>query len=356
MSKYWIRGIQQVGVGVGDLEVAWKWYRKYFGADICVFDDNHPAEFMLPYTGGEPRPKRAVMAINMQGGGGFEIWQHQGFEPRYASFEFKLGDLGIFSCKIKTRNVEKAYSFYKEEGVYVTPPVKDPAGNLTFWLKDPWNNWFHIVPNESWFKKTKAPSGLACGVVIGTSDIDKSLKVYQDILGYDVVDYDVSGKFADLAGVNGGQGEFRRVRLSHSEERRGGFGKLFGETEIELIQSLDRKGRDMFEDRYWGEPGFIHVCFDIFGMNALRQKCKEVGKPFTVDSQAAQEGTSFDMGDSSGLFSYIDDDKTLIEFVEGHRLPLVKSIGWELDLKNRPPEKPIPGWIMSALKTKRIKD
>ena len=71
MSSVVISGIQQIGIGVTDVNKAWKWYRKYFGMDIRVFEDAAIANFMLPYTGGEPRERYAALALNLQGGGGF---------------------------------------------------------------------------------------------------------------------------------------------------------------------------------------------------------------------------------------------------------------------------------------------
>ena len=63
-------------------------------------------------------------------------------------------------------------------------------------------------------------------------------------------------------------------------------------------------------------------------MDALRTLCAEKGSTFTVDSSAAQSGASFDMGEAAGFFSYIEDpDGTLIEFVETHKVPILKKIG-----------------------------
>ena len=55
-----ITGIQQIGIGVKNLIEAWKWYKKVFGMDIRVFEDDAVAELMLPYTGGEPRKRHAA--------------------------------------------------------------------------------------------------------------------------------------------------------------------------------------------------------------------------------------------------------------------------------------------------------
>ena len=131
------------------------------------------------------------------------------------------------------------------------------------------------------------------------------------------------------------------------------FSKLFGKSEIELVQCLDAEPTKIFKDRYWGDMGFIHLCFDIRNMKALTEECDKKGFPFKVLS-----AESFDMGDANGHWGYIEDsDGTLIEFVETHRVPLVKSLGITLsiDLKKRNPLKPLPNWMIKAMNFKRVK-
>src|SRR5690606_16373449 len=102
---------------------------------------------------------------------------------------------------------------------------------------------------------------------------------------------------------------------------------------IELIQVKGREPRHIYQDRFWGDLGFIHLCFDIIGMDEMRKKCDTYGVPFTVDSS-----NSFDMGEAAGHFSYIEDPNgTLIEFVETHKIPILKKLGWYLDLTKRDP-------------------
>lgn len=357
MSNYYIRGIQQIGIGVSNLEEAFTWYRKYFGADVKVFDDDSVAEYMLPYTGGQPQTRRAVLAVNLESGGGFEIWQYKGRIPQKSSFEIQLGDLGIFAVKIKTRDVAKTYAHFKANDLDITEIKNDPVGKPTFWVKDPWGNYFQIVEGEYWLRNEKKHTGLTYGATIGVPDIEKAFTVYKDILGYTTEIYSEEGRFDDLETLQSGKGLFKRVLLKHPEKREGCFGRLYGPSQIELVQVLDRGPKKMFEGRFWGDLGFIHICFDVANMEILRDECSKKGHPFTVDSLAAKDGDSFDMGDSAGLFSYIEDNGgTLIEFVEGYRLPLIKSIGWELNLKDRDPQKPLPDWIIKALRFKKVKD
>jgi len=56
------------------------------------------------------------------------------------------------------------------------------------------------------------------------------------------------------------------------------------------------------------------------------------------------------MGEAAGHFSYIEDpDGALIEFVETHKIPILKKIGWYLDIRKRDPLKPLPKWMIKSL-------
>ncbi|MFN8258584.1 MAG: VOC family protein [Bacteroidales bacterium] len=355
-----ISGIQQVGIGIPNIEEAWKWYRKWFNMDIAAFDDEGRAELMLPYTGGQPHERRAVLALNMKGGGGFEIWQYKSRTPEKAKFEVLLGDYGISILKIKTEKVDDTYNHFKTNGLKVSDSIlKDPKGRPHFFVTDPYGNQFDVVESENWFTKNHASTGGVFGVTLGVSDIDKSKIFYKNILGYDKVIYDVSGNFEDLQDIPGGKNNFRRALITHTETRKGAFSKLFGNSELELVQVLDRAPGKIFSNRFWGDLGFIHLCFDISGMDIFRADCKAAGFPFTVDSASPSgtNGKSFDMGEAAGHFAYIEDpDGTLIELVEAHRIPLIKKLGWNLDLKKRNQAKSLPDWMVKMLSMKRVKD
>lgn len=348
-----ITGIQQIGIGVTAFDEAWKWYRKNFGMDIRVFEDEAVAELMLPHTDGKTRKRRAALAINMQGGGGFEIWQHTGKVPEPHKFEIKIGDYGIFSTKIKAFDVHKVYKQLQSNGVELLGPVsQDPSGNEQFYVKDPYNNVFQFVNEPFIYKSDNKINGGVYGATIGVSDFEEAKKVYCGILGYDDIIYDEEGIFEDLAGLPGGNETLRRVLLKHPAVRKGPFSKMFGPTQIELIISKTRKAKNIFEGRIWGDLGFIHICFDIQGMDALRNECEEAGFPFTVDSS-----NSFDMGVAAGHFAYIaDPNGTLIEFVETHKLPIIKKFGWHMNLRNRKQGKSLPKWMINTLKWGRVKD
>ncbi len=348
-----ISGIQQIGIGVKNAEEAWTWYRKHFGMDVPIFKDAATASLMTPYTAGNAEQRFAILAMNMQGGGGFEIWQYTSRVPNPPTYAPQLGDTGLFAIKMKSRNVTETYNELQTKGAAVlTAPSKMPDGRLHFFLNDPYGNLFEIVEGLSWFKQEKKTMGGIGGCVIGVSDIDKALALYQGILGYNKVVYDVKSVFQDLKGVNGGEHEARRVLLRHEKPRVGAFSKLLGHTELELVEVKGITPKKIFKDRLWGDLGFIHLCFDVNGMKDLRENCKAKGFEFTVDSSQ-----SFDMGKAAGHFTYIEDpDGTLIEFVETHKIPIIEKLGIYLNLKNRNPEKPLANWMLNLLGLNKVKD
>lgn len=357
MKKYIICGIQQIGIGVTNLEEAWNWYIQQFGMDCRIFEDEAEARLMLPYTGGKPQSRHAVLALNLQSGGGFEIWQYKGREPLRIKEEVSVGDLGILACKMKVKDIDQAWKFFINNGISMSGEIShDPSGKKTLFLKDPYSNIFQMVEGDNWFMDENKISGGSYGAIIGVSDIESSRAVYSDILGYDEVVYDFTGVFPDLSNLPGGDKECRRVLLKCSVPFSGPFSRLFGQSFIELISTTGEPGKKIYENRYWGDPGFIHLCYDMQGMDELRKFCKNLGFPFKVDSKESHEGNSFDMGEAAGHFSYIEDpDGTLIEFVETHKVPILKKIGWYLDLRKRDPQKPLPTWIVKTLKYSRVK-
>ncbi len=353
MKEKVISGIQQIGIGVPNVREAWSWYKQNFGVDIRMFEESAVAEHMLPYTGGKPQKRHAALALNLQGGGGFEIWQYVERIPLSPAFDIQLGDLGIFAAKIKCHNARATYDFLKAQGVKMLSGIlRDPRGKEHFFVMDPYGNIFQLVTSITWFKNEKKHTGAVYGAIIGVSDIKQSMNFYKSILGYDQVIYDESTVFGEFAPIPGGNSRFRRIMLRHSKPRIGAFSPIFGTSEIELVQVLDRQPQKIYHERLWGDLGFIHLCFDIRGMDLLREECKQKGFPFTVDVSH-----SFDMGEAAGSFSYTEDpDGALIEFVETHKIPILKNLGWYLNLRKRNPEKALPRWLLSAIAFNRAKD
>lgn len=353
MKKATINGIQQVGIGVVDANEAWAWYRKAFKMNVPIFQDSAEAKLMTRYTSGKVESRHAILAMNMQGGGGFEIWQYTSRVPQPPKEKVTWFDLGILAVKIRCHDIQKTHAHLTKVGAEMLGnPEKDPSGKSHFYVKDPYGNTFELIENSSWFNVNKDHTGGVAGVVIGVTSIDDSLSVYQTHLQQSEVCYDKSGVWDDFKQVGGQDKNYRRVLLQGSPEATGAFGNLLCQTQVELIETDAQPKNKIFENRNWGDLGFIHVCFDVNGMSAVKEKLATDDIELTVDS-----GEEFDMGKAAGRFSYLEDpDGTLIEMVETYKVPVMEKLGWYLNLQKRKGTGTLPNFMVKLLAMNRVKD
>jgi catechol 2,3-dioxygenase-like lactoylglutathione lyase family enzyme len=281
MTKQLITGVQQIGIGIPDVNAAKNWYRDQFSMTAKVFSDEAEATLMTRYTDGIVHKRHAVLALNMTGGGGMEIWQYTSKVPVSPAQKILFGDLGIYAAKIKSKNTGLAQ---EKLNVQKTELLEYAAGGKHFWVTDNWENRFDVVHGHDWFGNKTALTGGVYGAVIGVSDIDKALKLYAGVMGLNEMVSDVTGVFTDIPDAEVANERYRRVVIRKRVKAEGAFSKLLGGIEIELVQALDRKPNKIFENRFWGDRGFIHLCFDVIDMKALQAKCEAAGFPFTVDS------------------------------------------------------------------------
>ena len=348
MDNFFISGIQQVGVGTENFRKSWNWFIEMFGMDVKILEDDTVAERMLPYTGGQPQKRHACIAVNLQGGGGLEIWQYSQRKPVPADFQVSVGDLGVFAAKIKSDDVEAFHGFLLGKGANISDVSSLPDGSPCFYVKDLYGNCFQVIQDTDIFIKGNRLNGGIAGAMVGVTDMDASILFYKDVLGYDTLEYDSIGIFDDWNILPGCTERYRRVRLTSSGQGEGAFAGLMGKNSIELVQALDHTPRKIYEGRQWGDPGFIQICFDVTGMDALGLHCAGLGHPFTVDS--CPDGQKFNMGDAAGRFTYIEDpDGTLIEFVETQKVPVAKKLGWFIDLTKRDPRKALPKFLFRMM-------
>lgn len=347
-----ITGIQQVGIGVSDAETAKYLYRDLFGMNILLFEDTASATLMTRYTGNEVHRRKAILSMNLNGGGGLELWQFLSRKPSYCAIAPEPGDLGIFAVKIKTADLSSAHeTFLTNDTVKTSPLLLTPDSKEHFWVEDSLGNLFDVISSNCWFNNTSTTCGGVTGVVIGVSDMEKTLKFYKEILGIDEIVYDHTGMMQDGPAFQEKGKMFRRVLLRKNKSVTGAFGHLLGSVEIELVERLDKATRKIFGDRFWGDCGFIHLCFDVTHMDKLKDRASKGGYSFTVDSAG-----SFEMGEASGRFCYVEDpDGTLIELVETHKIPVIKKLGLYVNLRKRKSEKALPRWMLNLLALNKIK-
>ena len=351
MGHDYITGVQQIGIGVKKLRECMLTYKDLFGLNVLIFDDTSDAALMTKYTGDTVHKRRAVLTMNLAGGGGFEIWQFINRDPQQSEQIIQLGDLGIFAAKIKCDSVNDAHDFLsRQTGIHVSPIRKDPTGESHFWVKDSLGNHFNIVPAQECFSNCHQKTGGVTGAVIGVSNMEEAVLFYSNFLGIDEVVYDEVDTFSD--NFNADNIYCRRILLRKKVSGKGAFNKLLGTVEIELVQRLDGiVPTKIFNNRFWGDCGFIHICFDVLNMEALKNYAATLNIHFTVDSHE-----SFSMANAAGRFCYVEDpDGTLIELVETHKIPLVKKLGLYLNLKKRNQQKPLPDWMIKMLALSKVK-
>jgi len=342
MHQY-LSGVQQIGIGVKNAEAAMHTYKHLFGMDVLIFDDDASANLMTQYTGGDIYKRRAILTMNLQGGGGLELWQFLDRKPADCNV-VQLGDLGIYAAIIKSVNLQQSYQRLSQiNEIQVSDIVVSEVTGSYFWVTDSNKNTFKIISSNDWFQTGNHDMGGIVGSVIGVSNIEKALHFYQEVLGIDLVLYDTES-------TENGQ-LVRKLGISKKATGKGAFNKLLGDVVIELVQVKNRVPIKIYQDRFWGDCGFIHLCFDVLNMEALKKHAAKKGIDFSVDSS-----NSFAMDHASGRFCYIEDpDGTLIELVETHKVPILKKIGWYLDLRKRNIEKPLPNWMIKMLAISKVK-
>ena len=286
--------------------------------------------------------------MNMQGGGGFELWQFLDRQP-CSNDSTRYGDLGIFAIIIKCPDVQAAYDYFSVGEHLIVSCMSNHETGPYFWLTDKYGQVFKLVQARDLFANNKRLCAGVCGAVIGVGNMDSSLHFYKELLGLHHEEYNLQQSnpgpqtFANEV--------FHTVLLQKKMSPAGPFSQLLGGIEIELVQAKHYDGQKIYADRYWGDIGFIHLCFDVLDMCSLKVKAQELNYPFTVDSKSG-----FSMEKAGGRFCYVEDpDGTMIELVETYNVPILKKFGWHLNLKNRKHNKPLPSWMIKTMGLNRLK-
>lgn len=348
-----INGLQHIGVAVSDMDRSLPFYRKFFGLNIPFFDSVQPAPLMDVYTRNATITKRASMVMNLQGGCALEVIQPTSCKPQPCAFEVCPGDFGIVITQIKCADVLAAHRQCKLLGApAITRVYNTEQWGQTFYMTDLDENRWQFVQSDEWYTKGKHFSGGVAGCTIGVSDMSTAMALYSGLLGYDRVLSDQSGVFDDWSELPQGNKEYRRVKLTQGNRPGGGFAKVMGATTIELVHDLSGSGRFIFQDRIWGDIGFAHVGFDVKGMTQLGKDLGNAGYPFTCDSRSV-----LNMGNTKVHCTYIHDkDRTLLELIEVYKVPIMEKWGLYLNVEKRDPMKPLPDFMLKALRFSRIKE
>ena len=143
---------------------------------------------MTRYTRSVVEEREAMLAINLYGGGGFEIWQYTSRVPRRKKRRGLPGDLGIYAVKLRAIDVAAAHRYLLGiPSICCGDLIRQETDASYFFCRDVDDNLFQIVDGAPTLYKSLHPIGGIGGVIIGCHDIDRSLPVYRDLLGYNTV-------------------------------------------------------------------------------------------------------------------------------------------------------------------------
>lgn len=319
-------GLMQIGVGVSDLEAAVKWYAEVLNFKAKPIDDTGPAALMTQYTGGDVYQRRAVMLFNPNGGGGLEVWQFLDRTPEESRVPLTFNQPGIHTVDLYTSgsldSLNKHFSKYEIE---LKPWERPSLASVIAWFKDPFGNSFRLL-NSSYSIRSpfRGLFGGVAGVYICCSDIEESDSFYSKSLGMKEL------------------GSDRNLRLLGCCNSTQGFAFMYGPGQIELAQCDHPSASHSYGNRFWGDPGLMHVCFEVADFDQLKNSVNEKGVELTVDSK-----DSFTMERSAGRFGYLEDpDGTLIELIQVHSIPLLPKLGLHHRIK---PGKAVPKWIIKQM-------
>lgn len=347
MSTDLIGGVLQIGIGVKNMPISRKWYADNLGFNAIALEEESVTHLMKVYTGDTSHERQAWVIMNMAGAGGLEVWQYLSRKPQFSQWPISLGDLGIFASIIGSPSPEVLYNSLQD----VRWKSKYFKEEKTFLFCDPFGNYFQVKWQELLGKKLN--NGVI-GAIVDCSDLNRSIAFYENILGYQQISQHEKNPLAIFDGVNGSSHRLESALLKKPKGTIGGFSNFLGGSMIHLVQAKDLQPKKIYEGRFWGDPGFIHVCFDVTDMDQLKLHCERHGHSFTVDSFETENGKSFEMGKVMSRVAYIEDpDGTAIEFVETHKLPIIA--GFTINFKKNGQRKNVPHWVLQLLSLRKVK-
>ena len=294
-----INAIQQLGLGVQDKKNALDWFANVLGFRTVIFNDKNQATFMSHYTGGQVCQRDAALVLNSHGGSGLEIWQHISRTPLPQPSNMSLQSIGFLVCKLRCQGIEQIVATLRANSEPSLELIGDiterPTGERCCYFTV-FGTYFQLVEDKSkTFRESKQPfcAGV-CGVMVGVTDMERSLNFYRSVLGYSHVVQDRKDEWQDWFGFHSlnkdNRGKFRRVMLKRAIPESGLYAELFGTGEIELIEVTDKPFSDtvkqglgldterhLYSNRYWGDPGLIHLGFDVMNMPDLKDYCSNLG-------------------------------------------------------------------------------
>jgi len=306
-----ITAFQHVGMGVHDAGSTYEFYRKLMGFRIKLSDQTSYLEEMEPIVGALVE-MRAIMAMNVAGGGAIELIEHTSTKPIEPAEPVQWGDIGYLEVGLKAFHLEELYLDLKSKGVEFLTPVRSmelsSGGRERYaYLRDPDGLLVQLVEVDGGKRPTV---GGVRHVAIGVSDMGRAREFFGGVLGFSEVIHEFKGRLPELDEITGGK-DMEMVILGH---RPGGESvlPLLERAIAKLVYTPGYRGKPTYEGRRWGDIGLMEMAFDVTDLaetvNGLISRGAELYHP----------PTRVDMGSGTiGVFAYIKDPEgNTVEMVE----------------------------------------
>ncbi len=323
-----INALQHIGQGVWDIDVTYDFYKKHLGYKFKINDLTIADEDMAQVIG-SVETIRAIMALNVKGGGVLELVEHKSSPIRPCLEGGGYGNYGILEVGYEVRRIEEVISDFQGRGIHMLTPVceiqlLDGRCWLYSYLRDPDGLTLQLIedikPGRPQYRKPEVQGVVHVGV--GVSNLERSMRFYKSVLGFDRLLYKFQGYIPEMNELIGKPLPMKLAILERSRPYCR-IHSFLPAGAIKLFEVPGYEGRHIYQGRRWGDIGCMELGLDVSNLEAVVDNVK--GKGVKVYLPPVE----IDMGSGSkGMIAYIrDPDGTIIELVE------VKTVAW-LSLSN----------------------
>ena len=198
-----IRGVDHITVGVSNMEKSLHFYQNVLGFKKVIFDYSGVLTGMNRIVGKSVVKARIVLLkserVGPLGQGMIKLIQFlPPFKADPLNVEYVWSDIGISEVAVSVVDMEKVLAKVKKEGIEVVlspqHEVFDNKEVIYAYIRDPDGSFVELV---EWVKCKDFLGGSGIEglnhISIGVNDMEKSLHLYRDILGFKEVFLDSTG-------------------------------------------------------------------------------------------------------------------------------------------------------------------
>lgn len=205
------RGIDHIGVGVGDMQMALDFYGAVGFSDV-LFDHTGPAPGSEAFTGGAPRQARIAMVASTHatpmGPGRIKLVQVlDGDGPAPLPAGMGWGEVGVCEICLHVRRLDEVHARLAAlpgGGTLMAPlagavPPHDVTLDISY-VHDPWGGKIEMIEWTGLWKQLPGPARAegVNHVAFGVADMQRSLAFYRR-LGFDEFFFESTEFFGPMA-------------------------------------------------------------------------------------------------------------------------------------------------------------